>query len=531
MDSAGTDPRGPLITRARFLRLAAGSVAGLAVGAQAACSPANGPSPQVDTPVRGGELTFARSQDPLGLDPVSVTDNGSICLLYNVFDTLVTINADSTGVSPALAASWTTSADGTRYVFTLRSGVRFSDGTPMTAEDVVFSLDRARGPDSAYAFLFARITHVGATAAGTVEVVVDRPYPPLIDNLSLYAAGIVPRAAVRRDPAAFAAAPVGTGPFRVASRVRGQEVVLARNEHYWKPGRPYLDRIAMPYVPDDTARMLKLRAGEAQLAESVPRAEAERLRGHPELDVSVDEAFQLDAVFFNYNSALLADRKVRQALCHAVDVEGINRSVYYGLGAVANGVTPKMRGWSPDVRAYRYDPAAARQLLARAGIPAGTELPLLVNSGDATAVTTAQVIEQGWRTAGLHPVIQQVDFATLVQRLQAQDFVALLAFETADVPSPWEMPQLTFASDSPTKGMYTSVRNSTLSDAVAAGPLHLTPAEQERALQAVQQLGMDEAPLLPISFPPTVTGLGSDVQGFRAVGTAWWRLEDVWLAR
>ncbi|WP_326948758.1 ABC transporter substrate-binding protein [Amycolatopsis sp. NBC_01307] len=531
MDFPGTGSWGRPLTRARFLRLAAGSVAGLAVGTQAGCGPAGGPAPVDATPVRGGELTFARSQDPLGLDPMAVTDNGSIFLLYNVFDTLVTINADSTGVVPALATSWTTSTDGTRYVFTLRPGVRFSDGTPVTAQDVAFSLDRARGPDGAYAFLFSHVTRVTATAAGTVEVVLDQPYPPLIDNLSLFAAGIVPRAAVQRDPAAFAAAPVGTGPFRVASRTKGQEVVLARNEHYWKPGRPYLDRITVLFVPDDTARILKLRAGEAQLAENVPRAEVDDLRENPDLAVSVDPAFQLDAVFFNCASPILAKREVRQALCHAVDVDGINRSVYYGLGSVANGVTPKMRGWSTDVRPYRHDPAAARQLLAGAGIPAGTELPLLVNSGDATAVAAAQVIEQGWRAAGLAPAIQQVDFATLAQRLQARDFVALLAYETADVPSPWEMPQLTFSPDSPTKGMFTSVRSSVLSDAVAAGPLRIAPADQDRALREVQQLGLDEAPLLPISFPPTVTGHQAEVRGFRAVGTAWWRLEDVWLAR
>lgn len=528
MDSSGTNRQRSALTRAQFLKLAAASVTGLALGTQLGCS-TTGPATVGAIPRRGGELVFARSQEPVSLNPLTVSDNGAILLLYNVFDTLVTVNADSTGVDPSLATRWTVSPDGLRYVFTLRSGVAFSDGTPMTAADVVYSLNRVSAAGAVYAFLFPDIAGITAEGDNTVEITLKRPYAPLIDNLSVFAAAIVPRAAVERDADAFAKAPIGTGPYRIESFVRGQQVVLTRNEHYWKSGRPYLDRITMPYVPEDTTRILKLRSNEAQLAELIPTSDVESLRQSNDVAVSIDPAFQLDSISFNYNSPLVANRDVRQALAHAIDVEGINASVYGGLGTVANSVSPRMRGWTPAVRPYTHDLAKARQLLAKAAVPAGTALPLLIDSGNAAAVATAQVIEQGWRAAGLNPMIEQLDFATLLQRAQAQDYVTVLAYETADVPSPWELLQLTFEPDSPTKGQFTSVANRQIADAVTAGTMLTDPVEQVKALNRIQQLGMDELPFLPINFPPTITGRRPSVHGFKAVGTGWWRLEDVWL--
>src|SRR5689334_18720730 len=173
---------------------------------------------------RGGTLRMARNEEPLSFDPLIPSDNGSIWVLFNMFDQLTTINRDSSGVVPSLAQSWEISKDQKTYTFHLRPGVRFSNGMPMTADDVVFSIKRS----------------------------------------------IVPAKVVAANPKGFAQKPVGTGPFALQEFKKGQFTHLVRNRQYWKKGRPYLDEVMIPYVTDDNTRILKLQAGEVDVAVNIP---------------------------------------------------------------------------------------------------------------------------------------------------------------------------------------------------------------------------------------------------------------------
>lgn len=484
------------MSRARFLRLLAASGLVYATG----CTASSDDDRDSRAGRRGGTLVLARNQDVVSLDPAQAGDNGSIFVLYNVVDTLVTINDDSTGVRPSLATEWTVSQDGTRYAFRLRENVRFSDGTPMTARDAVFSLNRARADGAAYGFLFSTISEVREAGSSGVEIVLTEPFPPLLENLSLFAAGIVSEAAVRRDGEAFATNPIATGPFRVESTRRGDRTVLVRNDHYWKPGRPYLDRVEFPVVDSDDARMRALRTGGAHAAEAVPLASAEELRrGGTGTSVAVEPVFGLSVVYLNHTSTLIANRDVRVALNLSADREAILQGAYFGVGEIANSTVPRMRGWSADIERYPLDRERARSLVAGAGV-AGARLPLVVSGGDSVAVATAQILEQGWRAAGLDVQIEKVDFATLVERYTTQDYVALLAFETADVTSPWQMPLLHYGANSPNKGMYTSFTDGTLAELVHRGSRLTEISAQNEVLRQVQAVSMDAAPVVPLMF-------------------------------
>ena len=191
---------------------------------------------------KGGVFRMARNEEPLSLDPIIPSDNGSIWVIYQMFDQLTTVNEDSSGIAPSIAESWEISPDGTLYTFVIRQGVTFHDGSPMTMEDVVFSLERVFDPKgSGYSFLFGTVEGVEAVDDTSLQITLKEPFTPLLDNLNVFPASIVPKAAVEADADAFAQNPVGTGPFKLQEFAKGRQVHLVKHDGYWKPDRPHLD--------------------------------------------------------------------------------------------------------------------------------------------------------------------------------------------------------------------------------------------------------------------------------------------------
>src|SRR4051812_824374 len=223
---------------------------------------------------RGGIMTYARYADSLFLDPVLNDANVDIWILSNLYDTLLLPTDDGKGVQPGLATDWKVSEDGLTVTLTLRDGIKFSDGSPITGEDVKFSLERAAVPDTTWQFLVASIASV-ATEGNTVTITLAHPDPAFISALTVFNTGIMPKAlfeaeagATDADKAkAFAEHPVGSGPFMFASWERGSTMKLVKNPYYWDKGEdgqplPYLDGVTFEVIPDDATRILRLQSGE-----------------------------------------------------------------------------------------------------------------------------------------------------------------------------------------------------------------------------------------------------------------------------
>jgi peptide/nickel transport system substrate-binding protein len=482
---------------------------------------------------RGGVFRMARNKEPLSFDPLIPSDNGSIWVLYNIFDQMTTVNADSTDVVPSLAESWDISPDGTIYTFKLRKGVHFSNGMPLTTDDVVFSLQRAFDPKkSGYSFLFGPVSRVKKLDASTVQVTLKTPFAPLLQNLNVFPASIVPAKVVQADEKGFAQKPIGTGPFALKAFRKGQLTHLVRNESYWKPGKPYVDEVRIPYVTDDNTRILKLQAGEVDAAVNIPYVQIGQLGKRNDVDVKIEELYRFDGIWLNNAKKPLDDVRIRQALNYATDKESIIKSVLFGHAEVANHMMPKMKYWREDVKAYEYDIAKAKQLMKQSKAPGGFKVPLVVPTGDSIISQVAQIVKQSWAEIGVTAEISNLDIGTAYTNFSNSNYVAGNNwYITSDVVAPDELAaiQFDYSATAGTKSFFTNYQSAEATALVNKAAGATDESTRADAFGKLQEVVMRDAPMVALYFTPARTGVRTNVQNFHTVKTAWWRLEDVWL--
>jgi peptide/nickel transport system substrate-binding protein len=481
---------------------------------------------------KGGRFSMARNEEPLSLDPIVPSDNGSIWVIYQMFDQLTTVNEDSSGVAPSIAESWEISPDGTVYTFAIRQGVNFHDGSPMTMDDVVFSLERVFDPEgSGYSFLFGVVEGVEAVDATHVQITLKEPFTPLLDNLNVFPASIVPKAAVEADAEGFAQNPIGTGPFKLQEFAKGRHVHLVKHDGYWKPDRPHLDEVFIPYVTDDNTRILRVQGGEVDAAVTIPYAQIDQLDAQDDIDVQIEELFRFDGMWLNHAEAPLDDVKVRQALNYATDKEAMLESIFFDKVEIANNMMPKMKYWRDDVPAYEYDPERAKSLMAESKAADGFTLPIVTPTGDVIVQQIAQILKESYAEIGVNVQITNLDIGTAYTNFSSFNYTAGANwYITSDVPAPDELAaiQFDFSAASGTKSFFTNYDNPRATELVnEAG--RSDDAAREQLFGELQQLVMDDAVLVALFFTPARTALRSHVQDFKTVKTAWWRLEDVWL--
>lgn len=407
---------------------------------------------------------------------------------------LIRLNRVTDSVEPALAESWTQSTDGLTYTFRLRQDVRFSDGTPFTSADVLFSARMLYDP--AVNSPLASGTQVDGRPLGfaapdehTVTVTLPAPFAPglrLLDNLpilprhKLEAAldgGTVREAwAVGRPMSALA----GLGPFVLTEHVAGQRLVFARNPHYWRRDEknvqlPYLDGLAISIVPDQNTEAVRMGAGELDLmvnGDIRPEdyitfkrlSDAGRLR-------LIDAGIGLDPSMLWFNlttggrrrATWLHDRRVRQAISFAVDRQAMAGTVYLGAAVPISGpITPGNRTWySASAPQYGHDPARARQLLASAGLvdrdadgmletadrrPA--RFTLITQKGHTLRERSASVIQEHLRQVGLAVDVAAIDRGTVIDRWSKRDYDSIFFGIQASSTDPLLNPDFWLSSGS-----------------------------------------------------------------------------------
>ncbi|HXP73751.1 MAG TPA: ABC transporter substrate-binding protein [Stellaceae bacterium] len=442
-------PETPSITRRTLFGLSAGLAASAALGL-----------PPAAAATRGGKMIFGRYQDAIYLDPAMTQINQEIWLLSNLFDNLVQLGADGKTVQPALATKWDFSADAKTVTFTLREGVKFADGSPLTAEDIKFTLDRTRDPKiGLWGSFLAAVDTIAVPDPGHLVLTLKTPMPALLPVLAMFACCTLPKNLIMAEPGAtvedkvksFMAHPIGSGPFVLAEWQRNQVMRLKRNPYYWKQGEdgkslPYIDELEFQIITDDSTRILKLQAGEIHGTELIPYPRVKELQGDPNLRVDLWPSTKRVFFVMNVRPTLkngapnpLGDVRVRRALNYAVNKEALIQITTQGLGtpmrSFLGSSVPLFYG---PAQPYPYDLAKAKALLQEAGVANGLELTILTLAGSLDESSAAVAVQQMWAQVGVKLNIEQLDGATRGARWVANDFQLRFFGATDDVGDPTE---------------------------------------------------------------------------------------------
>lgn len=406
-----------------------------------------------DKPRPGGTAIIVVGADPATLNPnvsVGVPDVLTGCLLN---DGLVRF-AQGFKIVPSLAKSWEISPDGLTYTFQLNPAT-WHDGKPMTSADVKFTLLEV---SSRYGSKFnapgKAIKEIETPNPQTVVIRLSKPFGPFLFSLACEQnAAILPEhifkgTEILKNPASLTK-PVGVGPFMLTEWVRGSHLTFVKNPKYWGSGEPFLDRVIVKIMPDASARMLALQAGEVDYIDQYyfPIAAVNVMKNDTRFSLKEVSYPSTDIIILNTRKPPLNNPKVRQALLTAIDRNFLLKNVYLGSGQVGRSAIDTRLGWAynPAVdfeKMYPYSAQRAMQLLDEAGFkpgPDGTRftIRLSFDTGRGEYTSQAQAVQRFWQAAGIKVVLEGAERPVVLKRVYTDyDFDATMQnYSTAGDPA------------------------------------------------------------------------------------------------
>jgi peptide/nickel transport system substrate-binding protein len=376
-------------------------------------------------PKSGGTLQVAWESDVTGLDPHLSAGIQAYRAVGNLFNSLITIDTELNYV-PDLAESWEILENGKVYLFHLRQGVKFHDGTDFDAEVVRWNYQRIMDPEEKAfdAPNYSIIESVEAIDAHTVKFTLKHPSIILLPVMAAYRTGFL-----QMSPASYKQwgkddvrmHPVGTGPFKLARWEPNQVIVLEKNPNYFKPGLPYLDRVDLRIMKEGVTRVTALRTGEVDFANWIPSEHIERLTKDPQLQVIRGRDAQRAQCYFNLRKPAFQDVRVRHALLgYGIDRHAIAKTALLGFAQpLWSFVPPGARGHFDFGDQFAYDPEKAKALLKEAGYDAKNPLryTLMTHGAEASLPTIATIMKTQYAKLGVEVTVEILDRPIFLRRL------------------------------------------------------------------------------------------------------------------
>lgn len=374
----------------------------------------------------GGELVIGKALEAVGYDPAIVTAASSLELMSVVYDRLIYFD-DNGEPQPQLAASWDMPDDLT-YVFTLREGVTFHDGVPLTADDVKFTFDRIidEATASAWASQFSPVDAIESDGGLTVTFKLKSPYGPFLATLSSGYAAILPK---RDEAVDFSTTMIGTNAFKLESVSADTETILTRHDGYWQADMPVLDQLTYRILPDEAGRLAAIRTGDISLTTLADPVSVDGASSSEGVVVIEQETTDYYLLGLNCAKAPFDNIQVRQALSKAIDRQAIIDAVFFGKGQVSGPIVPSMGDWAQPIEQlpnYEVDHDGAKALLEEAG-QADLTFKILVGQLYPEFVSVALVIQDQLKEIGVTVELEQVEWGTFIDRWIARDFDAFVS--------------------------------------------------------------------------------------------------------
>jgi glutathione transport system substrate-binding protein len=352
-----------------------------------------------------------------GLDPADLNDNLSQSAVRLMFQGLYNLD-ENMHLQPQLAESYEASEDAKEFVFHLRKGVTFQDGTPFNAQAVKASYDRAGNPENHLKrqSLYVMIDHTDAVDDYTVRVVLKYPFGAFVNDIAHPGALIVSPKSVEQYGKEVTRHPSGTGPYEFVSW-SADTLKMKKNDHYWKPGLPKIDTITYRGVPENGARIAMLQAGEAQFIYPVPPELIASLKTSQTITVFDEPSIFIRTVALNNMRKPFSDIRVRQALNYAVDKQAFIKVVFSGHADPMDSPEPALLDfYQKQPTTYAYDPAKAKALLAEAGYPNGFEATL-TGGVDTLVQRGMQFIQQQLAVVGVKINVEPLEAGVLTAKM------------------------------------------------------------------------------------------------------------------
>lgn len=491
-----------------------------------ACAPAAPNASQATgQPKRGGTLNWPISGNPIVYPFTQTATVNSWPVMQTIYDVLVVVDPVSFEVKPSLATSWKVLEGGRVWEFELRQGVKWHDGQPFTADDVVFTLKATGNKDYAafHQLYFADMEKAEAVDASHVRLTFTRPRGNLLPILA-YQIFIAPNHIFKNLAPKDAATesvkhPIGTGPFKFSENVAGDHYTVVANDDYFA-GRPYLDSVLFKVIPDTQAQIAQFQAGTIDWVQ--PTSDAfNALKGRAGIQTVQFTANLLVLVALNNALPLFSDARVRRALAMALDREGIVKSVLSGNGRAAVGPIIPVFKWAypEDVKPLAYDPQAARRLLSEAGWSDSDNDGVLDKAGTPFRFTMVHwqsqyrgvldVAQQQWKQVGVDAKIEILDSAAAIGKYRSRQYEAAMTWWTP----PFDPDMANYFG---TKGVNNVYNFTNPDDELLAKASAIVDLKERAALYKTFQQNMREAqPAVFLFYPDDLQAHWTRVHGLQ----------------
>jgi peptide/nickel transport system substrate-binding protein len=468
-----------------------------------------------DAPKRGGTLVATwGGGEPQALFVPGGGGSSPYLTSTKMLERLLRLETDLS-FTPVLATKVEAAADGKSYIITVRDGVTWHDGEKFTADDLAFTIENYWKPISG-GLALKSLTGAKALDEHRVEVIFSQPMPEFSFKFFMTGDVVLPKhvyagSDIRTNPANNKV--VGTGPWKLNEWVRGSHVEYVRNDAYWRPGEPYLDRLVIRWWGEPAARSAAFEAGELHLGfyNPVPIADMRRLVRVKKIGVeqgSFAEATATTSLEFNQRNPILAKREVRQALMHAVDKRFIADTVYYGNARPADSAvaTTNKLYYTKEVPHYEFDPKKAAALLDAAGYPVSGgkrfAMNLLSPGWFADNAKTGAYLKQAFSDVGLEVNLTVPDRPTSIKRLYT-DYDYDIAVSNQAMPvEPVPLITQYFTTDGILKGApfrnANGYSNPEMDALVAQMAVEMDAAKRKEQVEKFQKLVMTDVPLVQL---------------------------------
>jgi peptide/nickel transport system substrate-binding protein len=499
-------------------------------------------------PVAGDAIVVASIGDAKRLNPIIANDSASGDINGQVFNGLIRYDKDL-HYEGELAESWEISDDGLVFTFHLRPGVKWHDGEPFTAEDVLFSYQKLLDPDVAtpYGADYERIKKAEVLDPMTFRVTYEEAFAPALDSWSM---GIIPKHLLEGkdiNSDGFNRNPVGTGPYKFKQWLTGQKIVLTANEEYFK-GRPNIDEYIYRIIPDQATMFQELKARGIDVMGLNP------LRYMRQTDTDFfGENFRkyrypsngYTYLGYNLKDPKFSDKRVRQALAHAINKDDIVKGVRLGLGSPATGpYPPHYWAHNPNVKTYPYDPEKARAMLKEAGWEdrdqdgildregAPFKFTIISNLGNDERKQSAEIIQQNLKQVGIDVKIKIVEWQAFInQFVDKRRFEAIILGWSIGI-DPDNYLMWHSSQTGPNQYNFVSYKNDEVDRLLIEGRSTFDQKKRKAIYQKVHSILAEDQPYCFLFVPDALPIIDARFHGLKQEKAGiWYNFEEWWVPR